>query len=225
MFAQAGVCSHLVIQSHEAVSVVVGERGLRWVCTDWVSRVSIRKTLHRESRGYTNRPKHSTHKQVTFRSSSYKLSSVDIWARYMSIITCEMSHHIFLVYFAYDLNGQYLTKAKWWLKYTKQFCFYGVFITIMHTYTEWLCFKNSFLTSQDFLSNIKTSTLYNAALKQHILWKRYINKLELQKAYMVTSYIKVIKILMSMLFDYCTFTEMSMLPSTLENKNKVVRDI
>lgn len=95
MYAQAGVCSHLVIQSHEAVSVVVGERGLRWVCTDWVSWVSIRKTLHRESRGYTNRPKHSTYKQVTFRSSSYKLSSIDIWARYISIIICEMSHHIF----------------------------------------------------------------------------------------------------------------------------------
>lgn len=29
MCAEAGVCSHLVIQSHEAVSVVVGKRGLR----------------------------------------------------------------------------------------------------------------------------------------------------------------------------------------------------
>lgn len=134
MCAQAGVCSHLVIQSHEAVSVVVGERGLRWVCTDWVSWVSIRKTLHWESRGYTNSPKHSTHKQMTFRSSSCKLSYVDMWARYMSIITYEMSHHIF--WSIYDLNGQYLTKAKWWLKYTKQFGFYGVFLKKLHTYTE-----------------------------------------------------------------------------------------
>lgn len=39
---------HLVLQAHEVVAVIITKRRLGGVTSDWISRVSIGKTLDRE---------------------------------------------------------------------------------------------------------------------------------------------------------------------------------
>lgn len=40
--------SYLVFQAHEAMPMIVGKRGLGGIPSDWITRVSIGKSLDRE---------------------------------------------------------------------------------------------------------------------------------------------------------------------------------
>lgn len=39
---------YLVFQAHEAVAVIISKRGLGGITSDWITRISIWKTLNRE---------------------------------------------------------------------------------------------------------------------------------------------------------------------------------
>lgn len=40
--------SYLVFQTHEAMSMIISKRGLGGITSDWITRVSIGKSLDRE---------------------------------------------------------------------------------------------------------------------------------------------------------------------------------